>query len=138
MSLKNKRAVKVFLINSKKEILLQLRDNKPGIYYPGYWGLLGGAVENNESELAAAKREIKEEINLEIKNLIFIGITKSLGRNKNSDVYFFKSKINIPLNKIKLNEGQKVEFFKLKDILKLRTPNFLKKFICANQDKILS
>lgn len=25
--------------------LMQLRDQKPGIFYPGHWGLFGGAID---------------------------------------------------------------------------------------------
>ena len=132
-----KRAVKIFVINTKKEILMQLRDKKPEIPYAGYWSLLGGAVEEGESDLEAIKREIKEEINYELEGIRKIGITKSLGKNKNYDLTFFKAKINVPLSKIRLNEGQRVEFFGLDKIFKLRSPNFVKKFIAENRRKII-
>lgn len=48
-----KRAVKIFLINPKNEILMHLRDDKPDIYYPRYWSILGGEVDENESDLDA-------------------------------------------------------------------------------------
>ena len=37
-----KEVVKIFLLNPNNKILLQLRDDKPTIVYPGYWSLLGG------------------------------------------------------------------------------------------------
>lgn len=46
--------------------LLQLRDQKPGIFYPGHWGLFGGAMEPGEDAAAALRRELKEELNLVI------------------------------------------------------------------------
>ena len=52
-----KRAVKIFLINKNKELLLHLRDKKKGIYYPGYWCLIGGGVDEGESIFEAIKRE---------------------------------------------------------------------------------
>lgn len=42
--------------------LMQLRDNIPTIFYPGYWGLFGGHLELGETPEIAVKRELKEEI----------------------------------------------------------------------------
>lgn len=44
------------------KILMQLRDNKPGIVFPGQWGFFSGAVEDGETPLECAKREIYEEL----------------------------------------------------------------------------
>ena len=45
------------------QFLMQLRDNIPGIAYPGYWGFFGGHIEPGESPDVAVKRELLEEIN---------------------------------------------------------------------------
>lgn len=42
--------------------LMQLRDNIPGIVYPGYWGLFGGHLEPEETPEVSLKRELVEEI----------------------------------------------------------------------------
>jgi 8-oxo-dGTP diphosphatase len=43
-------------------LLLQLRDDIPGILYPGVIGLFGGHREGDETFLACAVREIHEEL----------------------------------------------------------------------------
>jgi 8-oxo-dGTP pyrophosphatase MutT (NUDIX family) len=51
--------------------LMQLRDSKPDIWYPGRWGLFGGGVEADEDPMAALKRELREELELEIETADF-------------------------------------------------------------------
>ena len=45
---------------------LQLRDNVPTIASPGYWALFGGAIDGGESPPAAIRREIREELSLDV------------------------------------------------------------------------
>src|SRR5262245_53401517 len=42
--------------------VMQLRDLKPDIFYPGHWGLFGGAIDPGESERDALCRELQEEL----------------------------------------------------------------------------
>jgi len=42
--------------------LLQLRDTRRGIFFPGVWGCFGGGVESGEGELDALTRELNEEV----------------------------------------------------------------------------
>lgn len=56
----------VILINEKDEFLLYLRDNKPGIPFPNCWDIIGGHFEQGENAFDALKREVHEEIGLEI------------------------------------------------------------------------
>ena len=49
--------------------LLQLRDNKSGIFFPGHWGLFGGGVEDEEQPADALRRELKEELGLAVSNM---------------------------------------------------------------------
>ncbi|MEM9449331.1 MAG: NUDIX hydrolase [Cyanobacteria bacterium P01_E01_bin.6] len=45
------------------QFLMQLRDDIPGIAYPGHWGFFGGHIELGESPDVAVTRELVEEIN---------------------------------------------------------------------------
>lgn len=42
--------------------LMQLRDDKPGIFYPDHWGMFGGACELGEDMPTALRRELLEEL----------------------------------------------------------------------------
>lgn len=50
------------LIDTRGHLILQERDNIPGIYLPGQIGLFGGHREEGESFLQCVVREIQEEI----------------------------------------------------------------------------
>ncbi len=62
----------VVLVNEKGEVLTQLRDNKPGINYPGFLTYIGGSVEEGESPEEAARRELKEETGYTTDTLHFL------------------------------------------------------------------
>ena len=47
--------------------LMQLRDSRPDIWYPGHWGLFGGGLEPGEDPIRALKRELYEELELEFR-----------------------------------------------------------------------
>ena len=59
-------AAAAILLLEDGRYLLQLRDDIPGIWYPGHWGLFGGGVEPNEDEVTALRRELREEIGLDL------------------------------------------------------------------------
>lgn len=55
----------IVFINTQGLLIFQQRENKPGIRNPGLITAWGGAVEDGETTLAAAVREIKEETSLQ-------------------------------------------------------------------------
>ncbi len=131
-----KKIVKIILIN-KKEILLYKRDNKPSISYPGYWDLIGGAVEKNESEKQALKREIKEEINCEIKNIKFVKKIQLFSYGEDYSLFFFRGDIDTPIEKITLTEGQYLKYFTFEELPKIKIPEHQREIILNNKNKIL-
>lgn len=63
----------VFLVRKDGSLLLQLRDEKPGIHRPGWWVIPGGHCYPNEDTLECARREFLEETLYRCDNLRFIG-----------------------------------------------------------------
>lgn len=114
-----KKACGVLLFKNQ-QVLLQLRDNKPNIVYPGTWAPPGGGVNKKESFKQGAIRELKEETDYSTTQLT--QFYKSLfftWDNKVGEVAYF---LGIYDNKqqIKCLEGQKMEFINIKDLPKIR------------------
>ena len=59
-------AVAAILLAADGRYVLQLRDDVPHIWYPGHWGLFGGSIDPGESEREALRRELREELELEV------------------------------------------------------------------------
>lgn len=56
------RQAAVILPYQDRKVLMQLRDDKPEIVYPGEWGFFSGTIESGENPIQSAKRELYEEI----------------------------------------------------------------------------
>jgi 8-oxo-dGTP pyrophosphatase MutT (NUDIX family) len=57
-------AVAAIITTEEGRYLMQLRDDIPGIFYPGHWGCFGGAVDRGENGLSALQRELAEELEM--------------------------------------------------------------------------
>lgn len=58
------RAALALPYHADGRLLLQMRDDKPGIAVPGMWGCFGGQIEPDEDPLTAVAREFEEETGL--------------------------------------------------------------------------
>ncbi len=110
--------VPVIIQNSKKEILLGKR-NKNVISYPNFWGLPGGLPEYNEKLSDAAKREVREEMGIEIKIIkrsknIYENLPEKNCKFHNIDVPFY-GKIVKSIAEPK-DETSEVKWFKASEI----------------------
>jgi len=65
------RSVAAIIECGDDRILLQKRDAIAGIYFPGFWGLFGGAAEDNETPEQAVRREIDEELGVSLHELTY-------------------------------------------------------------------
>jgi ADP-ribose pyrophosphatase len=99
----------VALLNPAGEILLLLRDDKPGINYPGHWSLIGGHRDGEETIHETARRETLEEIGLDLPDLRRIATRRDEG-GTGSLVAFFAGCIDQPAETLILTEGQRVQF----------------------------
>ena len=60
--LKPDAAVAALMVTPSGRYLLQHRDPLPGIFFPGWWGTFGGAMEPGEAPETTLRRELQEEL----------------------------------------------------------------------------
>jgi 8-oxo-dGTP pyrophosphatase MutT (NUDIX family) len=107
--LRASNAAAALLVLEDGRYLLQLRDDIPGIWYPGHWGLFGGSVDTGETETEALARELREEIELETQQAkLFVGFDfdlTSVGLAR-----YYRNYYEVPVSvaafeRLKLHEG---------------------------------
>ncbi len=93
--------VAIAILYQNQRFLCQLRDNKPGILYPGYWGLFGGHLEPGEQPETALRRELAEEINYVPDQVTLF--------QQHSDArvvrHVYYAPLTVPVTQLMLNEG---------------------------------
>ena len=110
-----KKVVVVFLHKNFDSYLLQLRDFKSSIIYPGHWGAFGGAMEEGESPEAAICRELTEEIGYTPEAFKFF---RQAYKDKHKlNVHIFYSEISVSTSDLFLMEGTDMGMFTKEEIL---------------------
>jgi len=61
-----KAVVSVLLFDADGRVLLQQRNDKPDLQYANWWTIFGGYVEDNETADEAIRRELGEELDLDV------------------------------------------------------------------------
>jgi 8-oxo-dGTP diphosphatase len=110
-----KKVVVVFLHKNFDSYLLQLRDFKPSIVYPGHWGAFGGAMEEGESPETAICRELTEEIGHTPEVFYFF---RQVYKDKHKlNVHMFYSEMSVSTSELCLMEGTDMGMFTKEEIL---------------------
>jgi len=117
--------VKIILINPKKEILLLHRDDLSYIDVPNKWSFVGGALDEGETPEEGIIRETKEEIDFDVKD---ITLFKEYDDPKIKR-YVFVGTIDKEISELTLMEGDNMNFFKVKDALKMDISKNTKRYI---------
>lgn len=125
-----KKIAAIIFENDKGEFLFYLRDNKPEIPFPDYWDLIGGHVEEGETPEDALVREVKEELDIDLKEYSFFKIYECLTGDAYENIkYIYTGKINIPIDKITLLEGVRPKYFSKEEIPNVKFANILKSIV---------
>jgi 8-oxo-dGTP diphosphatase len=117
-----RETVIVFLHVQYEQFLLQLRDFKPSIPYPGHWGGFGGGVEASETPESAGLRELQEELEY-VPDTIHRFRDYSLNAEESDSVgqagillHIFYGKISVPVSQLSLSEGLDFGLFSRSEI----------------------
>ena len=116
--------------NDRGEILLYLRDNKPGIPFPNHWDLIGGHVEEGETPEEALIREVREELDFELRDYRFFKEYECLEGDAYPNIkYIYSGRLNVPLQEITLLEGDRPFYFAREEIADVKLANILKSIL---------
>ncbi len=125
-----KKIAAIIFENSSGEMLFYMRDNKPDIPFPNHWDLFGGHVEEGETPDEALVREVKEELNIELKEFKFFKEYLCLEGDAYPNIkYIYSGTIDIPIEKITLLEGDHAKYFKRDEIRNIKFANILKSIV---------
>ncbi len=125
-----KEIAAVILENDNGEFLFYLRDNKPGIPFPQHWDLIGGHVEEGETPEEALLREVREELNYELKEYRFFKRYECLSGDAYPNIkYIYSGKINLPIEEVTLLEGDYPRYFSRNEVEEIKFANILKSIV---------
>jgi 8-oxo-dGTP diphosphatase len=125
-----KEIAAIILENDKDEFLLYLRDNKPDIPFPDHWDLIGGHMEEGETPEEALVREVKEELDIDLKDYVFYKKYECLTGDAYENIkYIYYGRINLPIEEITLLEGVYPKYFTREEIPSVKFANILKSIV---------
>lgn len=112
----SKRVALIYLTNDKGELLMYHREKKPGLPEADKWSFFGGGVKWFESGLQGLKRELREELNIDVFDIRSDCIYEN---EKGQKIYFYTGIVTAPLKDIKITEGDAVSYFSKDDVLSM-------------------
>lgn len=121
LTLRPSNAVAALLQHEDGRYLMQLRDAKEDIFFPGHWGCFGGAVEPGEEPEQALRRELQEELGVEVATLSrFTQIEfdwRPLGHDATYRRYFEALVPDAAFRRIVLGEGAALRAFTVAELM---------------------
>jgi 8-oxo-dGTP diphosphatase len=125
-----KEIAAIILENDNGELLLYLRDNNAKIPFPNHWDLIGGHIEEGETPEEALVREVKEELDIDLKDYTFYKKYECLTGDAYENIkYIYSGKINLPIKEVTLLEGVRPQYFSREEIPNVKFANILKSIV---------
>ncbi len=117
MAGKMSEGCQIVLVDADGRVLLQLRDEKDWIPFPGMWALPGGMREGGESPDECIRREVSEEMGIE---LAADDVTHLWSRVRSYGIeHTFTARVDVAAEDIRLTEGQQVRWFHPSDAVRM-------------------
>jgi 8-oxo-dGTP diphosphatase len=113
--------VGVFIVKDHKFLMIK----RQGAHGRGTWSVPGGWVEGGESFEQTCKREVKEEVNLNIDNIRFAAITNNIFKDENLHSITVWMIADLKSNELKIIEPEKIAAIEWRDFDSLPDPLFL-------------
>lgn len=110
------KEVVVILPYIHDKVLMQLRDMKEGINFPGCWGFFGGSIDEGETPENASERELLEEIGYKPRVMHKLGfdIVPDLG---DLPIHAYCCPLITPIKDLTLSEGTDLGLFSFEEIM---------------------
>ena len=120
----------VILITNDKKVLLQYRD-KNTRWNRDSWSEFGGQIERGETPEKAIRRELKEELGIELTNLKFFKKYKLQRKKGIYEQFVFTALLNYPLDKLKKQqkEGGDLALFTREEIKNLKMADYTREIL---------
>jgi 8-oxo-dGTP diphosphatase len=124
------------LVNSRGEILLNLRDNNPAINWPNQWDVIGGVVEDGETPDQCIVREMREETGEELRKFDPFNVYQvPLLDGRAALFHVYSAHLDKPASALVLGEGQEHRFFSVEELLNIKivrgTDLMLREFVTS-------
>lgn len=122
------------VVNPRDEVLLNLRDDIPGIAHPNRWSLLGGGCDPGESAAETVRRELLEEADVPAPRVLpgwrFVDREGSCNL-----LTAFVVPTTRTLGQLTLREGQDLGFFAAAEAFALDLVPFARRLLTAYFDR---
>ncbi len=119
---RNRAVVGMILYTDDGRVLLQQRDDKPEIPYPGFWTLFGGAVEAGETPDEAVHRELMEELSISLPMAFwhdYVCPVRSKPGGVTTRNFVYTARLVQPVESLTLYEGQAMRLFSPSEAMRL-------------------
>jgi 8-oxo-dGTP diphosphatase len=111
-------AVALAILRVGERYALQHRDNRPDVASPGFWALFGGGIDGDETPRAAIRREIREELALDVTEWRELWRVRHYVPLRDADVllHIFAADVTDIWERHILHEGQGGGLFPIEDL----------------------